>query len=220
MSARILLANGSFRDEDARIVRDAGAVEIADGDIVPLVTYLDLAPARRAGLGVWLGPADEPAHLAESIASLALVAVDFPVFRDGRGFSTATLLRTRYGFRGDLRAIGDVLIDQLFYLRRVGFSSFALRADQDPEFAVAALRTFTDVYQGSVDQPLPYFRRRAVVSNRRWQCCAKPRKSSRRFFPPVSAPKTWWCWISSGAMTCRSKSSRSTPAACRKKRIG
>ncbi|HEU0199934.1 MAG TPA: DUF934 domain-containing protein [Burkholderiaceae bacterium] len=163
MSARILLADGSFRDDATRVVRDAGAGEIVAGDVVPLAAYLDLAPAQRAGLGVWLGPADEPAQLAESIASLALIAVDFPVFRDGRGFSTAALLRTRHGFRGDLRAIGDVLIDQLFYLRRVGFSSFALRADQDPEFAVAALRTFTEVYQGSVDQPLPYFRRRSVA---------------------------------------------------------
>jgi len=57
-----------------------------------------------------------------------------------------------------------VQVDQLFYLRRVGFSSFALRADQDPQAAAAALRTFSDVYQASIDQPLPYFRRRATLA--------------------------------------------------------
>jgi phosphoadenosine phosphosulfate reductase len=101
------------------------------------------------------------------VADLSLIAVDFPAFKDGRGFSTATLLRSRYGFRGDLRAIGDVVLDLLFYLRRVGFSSFHLRADQDRAAAAAALRSFSDVYQASVDQPLPYFRRRSASGGQR-----------------------------------------------------
>jgi uncharacterized protein (DUF934 family) len=161
VSTTILRADGTWTTDAARLVRDAAA-EIVAGDVVPLSTYLSLAPPRRAEVGVWLAPDSEPGQLAEFTRDLKLIAVDFPAFKDGRGFSTATLLRTRHGFRGELRAIGDVLIDQLFYLRRVGFTSFALRVDQDPETAVAALRTFTDVYQSSVDQPLPYFRRRAA----------------------------------------------------------
>ena len=162
MSAAILLADGSWAADTARLLREAPAQPVAAGDVVGLETFLGLTPAQRVGVGVWLAADSEPGKLAEFTRTLSLIAVDFPTFKDGRGFSTGTLLRTRYGFRGDLRAIGDVLIDQLFYLHRVGFSSFALRADQDPATAVAALRSFSDVYQASVDQPLPYFRRRTA----------------------------------------------------------
>jgi uncharacterized protein (DUF934 family) len=165
MSA-ILLADGSWAADATRLVRDASTQPIVAGDVVPLATYLALAPAQRASIGVWLAPDSEPGALAEFARSLSIIAIDFPAFKDGRGYSSGTLLRTRYRFRGDLRAIGDVLIDQLFYLRRVGFSSFALRADQDQTTAMAALRTFADVYQASVDQPLPYFRRRAAAGAR------------------------------------------------------
>ena len=163
MSGRILLAGGGWDDDATRLVRAVDGGPVAVGDVLPLPAYLALDDEARDGVGVWLAPADDPAQVAPFVERLPLIAVDFPSFRDGRGYSTAVLLRTRYGFRGDLRAIGDVLIDQLFYLRRVGFTSFALRGDQNPELAAAALRTFSDVYQGSADQPLPYFRRRSAV---------------------------------------------------------
>jgi uncharacterized protein (DUF934 family) len=86
--------------------------------------------------------------------------VSFPKFTDGRGFSTARLLRERYRYRGELRAVGDVLRDQLLFLARCGFDAFALRADQDPDAALAAFEDFTEAYQGGTDQPLPLFRRR------------------------------------------------------------
>jgi uncharacterized protein (DUF934 family) len=161
---RVLLADGSWRVDRVRLVREGTVDATTAGDVVPLDVYLALPAQRRAGVGAWLAPADEPRRLADDVGVLALIAVDFPAFKDGRGYSTATLLRTRYGFRGDLRAIGDVQVDQLFYLRRVGFSSFALRDDQDPGAAGAALRTFSDVYQASVDQPQPHFRRRAAIA--------------------------------------------------------
>jgi uncharacterized protein (DUF934 family) len=108
---------------------------------------------------VWLAPADDPAALAPWIDRLRVVAVDFPKFTDGRGYSIAFLLRTRLGYRGELRAIGDVLPDQLAYMKRVGFDAFALRADRKAGHALAALAAFSEAYQGSVDQPLPAFRR-------------------------------------------------------------
>jgi uncharacterized protein (DUF934 family) len=86
--------------------------------------------------------------------------VHFPTFTDGRGYSTARLLRERYGYRGELRAVGDVLRDQLFYLSRVGFDAFALRQDQDAEGALASLADFSESYQASVERPQPLFRRR------------------------------------------------------------
>jgi uncharacterized protein (DUF934 family) len=92
--------------------------------------------------------------------------VQFPKFGDGRGFSTAALLRNRHGWRGELRAIGDVLRDQLFFMKRVGFDSFALRADRNVEEAVASLSDFSDSYQGSVEPHLPAYRRTDPASQR------------------------------------------------------
>ncbi|MBL8519694.1 MAG: DUF934 domain-containing protein [Betaproteobacteria bacterium] len=118
---------------------------------------------RGRPLGVWLEPQHDPAVLAPDVRRLALIAVNFPKFADGRGYSTAALLRTRYGFTGELRAVGDVLRDQLYYLSRVGFNAFALRADKDLNDALQALDDFSEAYQGAADQPLPLFRRRQVM---------------------------------------------------------
>ncbi len=129
--------------------------------LVPLASWIAGAEAllARPLTGVWLQGTDDPAALAPWIDRLRVVAVDFPKFTDGRGYSIAYLLRTRLGYRGELRAIGDVLPDQLAYMRRVGFDAFALRPDKKADQALAALEAFSDAYQGSVDQPLPAFRR-------------------------------------------------------------
>jgi uncharacterized protein (DUF934 family) len=119
---------------------------------------------RRAPVGVRLG-ADEGAEtIAADLEHLALVAVHFPKFSDGRGLSTARLLRERYGFEGEVRAIGDVLRDQLAFLERCGFDAFVLREDQDPEAALAAFDELSDAYQGTVAEPLPLFRRRFAAA--------------------------------------------------------
>ena len=75
----------------------------------------------------------------------------FPAFTDGRGYSTARLLRQRYGFKGELRAFGDILHDQLYELGRCGFDSFALREDQDPVEALRAFDEFSESYQAAAD---------------------------------------------------------------------
>jgi uncharacterized protein (DUF934 family) len=137
--------------------------------LVPLATALAqperLLAARPAG--VWLSPTDEPAQAVPLFDFIDLIAVQFPKFGDGRGYSTAALLRTRHGWRGELRAIGDVLRDQLFFMKRVGFDSFALRADRNIEEAVASLSDFSDSYQGSVEPALPAFRRVDQSANSR-----------------------------------------------------
>jgi uncharacterized protein (DUF934 family) len=129
--------------------------------LIPLATALvqpeRLQAARPAG--IWLSPTDEPAQAVPLFGSIEVIAVQFPKFGDGRGYSTAALLRTRHGWRGELRAIGDVLRDQLFFMKRVGFDSFALRPDRNIEEAVASLSDFSDSYQGSVEPALPVFRR-------------------------------------------------------------
>ncbi|MHA7681566.1 DUF934 domain-containing protein [Cupriavidus sp. PET2-C1] len=140
------------------------AAQGKDAVLFPLTAWLahkDGVLAGRAAdiTGIWLAPEDEPADAQGAFASVAVVAVDFPVFRDGRGFSTAYLLRTRYNWSGQLRAIGDVLRDQLNFMKRCGFDAFAVRADKNIDDAIKGFTEFTVAYQASVDEPLPLFRR-------------------------------------------------------------
>jgi uncharacterized protein (DUF934 family) len=113
----------------------------------------------RADLGVWLASNDRPESLQEDVEKFSVIAVDFPKFADGRGYTIAYLLRERLGYKGELRAIGDVLRDQMFYMQRVGFDAFAPRADKDIGEALKGLSDFPEVYQASHDQPLPLFSR-------------------------------------------------------------
>jgi uncharacterized protein (DUF934 family) len=140
---------------------DESVIVPAGRFMVPLAVWIDQQAglAARGDVGVWLAGTDDPARLAPSLPSLSLIAIDFPKFTDGRGYSIAYLLRSRFGYRGELRAIGDVLPDQLFYMKRVGFDAFAMRADKDIRKALRNLRPFTDAYQGSWDNAVPAFRR-------------------------------------------------------------
>jgi uncharacterized protein (DUF934 family) len=110
--------------------------------------------------GVWLAPHDDPATLAPFVEQLPIVGIQFPKFADGRGYSSAYLLRQRFAYRGELLAFGDLGRDQLFMLRRVGFSSFALREGADLADSIESFDDFPERYQASYDQPLPLFRRR------------------------------------------------------------
>ncbi len=89
-----------------------------------------------------------------------LIAIDFPSFRDGRGYSLAYLLRRRLGWRGELRAVGEVLRDQLAHLRQCGFDAFAVRADKSVEDALKGLAGLSVLYGRSAIEPRPLFRRR------------------------------------------------------------
>lgn len=138
-----------------------------DGDIiVPLALWRAARAAllaREGRLGLWLAGDQEPAELAGDLQHFDVVAVDFPRFTNGRGYSVGRLLRERYGWRGELRAIGDIQRDQLSYLARCGFDAFDLRDSEDVEVALAAFDDFSESYQASVDRPLPLFRRRAAA---------------------------------------------------------
>ena len=134
--------------------------------IVPLAIWRaqrDALLAREGRLGVWLTGDDDPEDIAADLEHFELIAVYFASFTDGRGYSTARLLRERYGWRGELRAIGDVQRDQLFYLARCGFDAFDLREGESVDIALAAFSDFSEAYQASVDRPLPLFRRRDPV---------------------------------------------------------
>jgi len=137
----------------------------AEGDvIVPLPLWLgrkDALDVRAGRTGVWLESKDGPEAIAADLGRLPLIAVDFPSIGDGRGYSTARLLRERYGYKGELRAIGAVLKDTLLGMERCGFDSFALREGEDADEAITAFDELADHYQANAVQVLPLFRRRA-----------------------------------------------------------
>ena len=133
--------------------------------LLPLAVWLarkDELLSRNQVLGVWLDSGEGPETIAGDLEHLAVVAVNFPKFTDGRSYSTARLLRERYAYRGEIRAIGEVLQDQLFYMKRCGIDAFALKEGKDIEAALAGFRVFSETYQGAVDQPQPLFRRRVA----------------------------------------------------------
>lgn len=98
-------------------------------------------------LGIIIGGEVTAAAIAEELDRFQLVAVHFPEFKDGRGYTHARLLRERYGFRGELRAIGNVLRDQIFYLHRCGFDAFELEEGRDLQDALTAFTDFRVSYQ-------------------------------------------------------------------------
>lgn len=159
MNNLLRLEEGGARivtDDPWVLVKDPEG-ELPDGPlIVPLSRWLP-EPGRHA---VWLGPDDEVESLKPWFDSLPLIALDFPSFRDGRGYSQAYLLRTRLGWTGELRAIGDVLRDQLSHMRQCGFDSFAVREDKSAEDALKGLAGMSVLYGRSVIEPRPLFRRR------------------------------------------------------------
>ncbi len=143
----------------------AETVALPAGDlIVPLAVWQARQPelAGRERLGLLLQPDDQVETVAADLPRFAVIAVNFPKFVDGRGYSTAALLRQRYGYTGELRAVGNVLHDQLFFMKRVGFDSYALLDGKNAAYAIeAGFTAFSDAYQAATDEPQPHFRRRA-----------------------------------------------------------
>ena len=113
----------------------------------------------RTELGLWLAGFEPAEDIPDDVRRFPVIAVDFHKFSDGRGYTLAYRLRKQMGYQGELRAMGDILCDQLFYLKRVGFDTFTLRADKDPHAALAGFADFSLSYQASVDTDAPLFRR-------------------------------------------------------------
>ena len=163
----MIIKNKTIVDDDWSVLRlkendTPESVIVPSGKvIVPLKVWQAQRDKlqQRADLGVWLSSAERAEELQNDLAMFSVIAVDFPRFADGRGYSIAHHLRTRLDYRGELRAIGDVLRDQLFYMQRVGFDAFAPRGDKDIGEALKGLSDFSLTYQASADEKLPLFRR-------------------------------------------------------------
>jgi uncharacterized protein (DUF934 family) len=163
-----LVEGGRVVEDDWIVVGTPEELAAAPHDAPVLVAHAVWTSAREALLerpapvGVRLEPPDDPDSIASDLPRLGLVAVDFPKFTDGRGYSIARLLRERHGYAGPLRAVGDVLRDQMFLMLRCGFDQFALKHPEQREDALTAYRDFSEAYQTSVERPVPLFARRAA----------------------------------------------------------
>jgi len=155
--------------ENGRVTEDHWTLleNVADGDvpshaIVPLeyaVAHAETLFAPGREIGVWMAGDGEPAQIATLLDRIRLVAIRFAAVNDGRGLSLAVLLRTRLGYTGEIRAIGEVHEDVMNYMRRCGFDSYQLPDGHDPSVALCAMKSLSDFYQGSVIDPRPAFRR-------------------------------------------------------------
>jgi uncharacterized protein (DUF934 family) len=129
--------------------------------LIPMALWLSSEPQlieHRASALLLLDAGDDVMALKNRLDDVPAIAIRFSDFNDGRGYSTAVLLRERLGFTGALRAVGDVLRDQLFYLLRCGFDQFVPRADKSTEDFLGGYRDFSQVYQRSATS-LPLYRR-------------------------------------------------------------
>ena len=133
--------------------------------LLPLAVWLARKQeviARQQPIGVWLESSEGPEAIAGDLDRFAVIGVNFPKFTDGRSYSSARLLRERFGYQGEIRALGDVLQDQLFFMKRCGIDAYAVLDGKNLEQALAGLNGFSETYQAAVDQPQPLFRRRSA----------------------------------------------------------
>lgn len=167
---RLIDTRGELLDNPWQLLPKDCNLETALGEaashlLVPLSLWQEHAAALLDSgkqVGVWLDSDEQAAALAPELHRLSLIALNFPGFMDGRSYSTAVNLRQQYDYGGELRAIGDVLRDQLFYMRRCGFTTFELAEAVKLEDARTAFTDFRDNYQSTVEEPLPLFRRRQL----------------------------------------------------------
>ena len=151
-------------DNWQRLVEIAADASLPAGDVViPFAYWLehkDTLTNREGKLGVCINGDDDTHEVAKDIEHFDLIALDFPAFVDGRSYSHARLLRDRYSFKGELRAVGDVLRDQLFYMQRCGINSFQLREDKNLEDALNAFSEISVKYQIAADGAEPIYKYR------------------------------------------------------------
>jgi uncharacterized protein (DUF934 family) len=161
MPDRLIIDSEIVDNQWQLITADSGEFDQHSPIIVPLSLWVEQRESlvQRAHLGVWLDCDQSPQLIADDLSHFQVVAIAFSHFADGRGFSYGRELREPHGYRGEVRASGSFIRDQLFYLKRCGFNAFALEtADLEP--SLASLADFSDSYQAAIDQPAPLYNRR------------------------------------------------------------
>jgi uncharacterized protein (DUF934 family) len=156
-----VIKNKQIIEDDWMLLPESATIPDSGDVIVSLERWTkehDLLTRRQGRTGVLLKSAESPEQI-EHRELLPLIAIEFPKFTDGRGYSHARLLRERYAYKGELRAVGNVLRDQLFYMLRCGIDSFALQSGKDIQGALEAFDEFNVTYQAAADTPQPLYRR-------------------------------------------------------------
>jgi len=156
-NGRMVLANDAFTHVDDE-------QELPPGEVILSLARFqaegDALLSQGRAVGVRLNPDEEVEALAYDLPRLALVALSFPKFLDGRHYSNVQILRERYEFQREIRAVGDVLREQAYYMYRSGFDAFEPADDSTPEQWEHAVRRFRHVYQRAVDGRVPAFAER------------------------------------------------------------
>ncbi|MBL1141426.1 MAG: DUF934 domain-containing protein [Proteobacteria bacterium] len=160
-----VIKNKEVINDDWQLIREIeNDAPVPEGKlIVPLAYWQanrDELLNKKSEHAVWIDGDIETEALVDDLEYFSIIALDFPAFKDGRSYSHASLLKNRYNYTGDLRAIGDVLRDQLFYMHRCGIDSYAVREDKDIEDALNSLNDFSVRYQAAADDALPIYRQR------------------------------------------------------------
>ncbi len=161
---RVIKQGTVLEDAWQRLPTPAPALPLPAGDwIVPLDywgCHREQLGAHNGRVAVCLNGADKLDDLLQVLDTFDLIALEFPKFTDGRGYSHARLLRTRHGYRGELRAVGEVLQDQLFFMQRCGIDSFELAHGKDADEVLQGLSGFSVKYQSSTDGAPPIYQLR------------------------------------------------------------
>lgn len=156
-----IIRDGSIVDDQWTLLREECLGDPEPHTIVPLASWIARARSTAyAEVGVWLNSDEDPQLIVDDLANITLIALNFPVFSDGRPYSSANMLRRVYAYQGELRAVGDVRRDQMEQMHRCGFNAYQLGEGQNLEAALAGFKLFSHSYQSSIDRPLPLFRRR------------------------------------------------------------
>ena len=163
-----LIKNGELIQDNWTVLREATGPDVltavpGKNFIVPLEfwkMYQDKLEDYFGDIAIWLDSDENVNDIGSDLRQFTLIALNFPVFSDGRSYTNARELRQHLNYEGEIRAIGDVLRDQMFYMARCGFNSFEIRHDQDPDACLSAFNDFQTGYQSSIDEPNPLFRRR------------------------------------------------------------
>lgn len=163
-----LIKDGVLADDPWTLLKEATGPEIlkvvsGKNFIVPLQFWKSFQTEIEeysGGFSIWLDSHENVDDIESELASLPLIALNFPAFADGRSYTNARELREHYKYEGEIRAIGDVLRDQIYYMKRCGFDAFEIRHDQNAEECISALADFKTGYQSSIDETLPLYRRR------------------------------------------------------------
>ncbi|MFT2109855.1 DUF934 domain-containing protein [Marinomonas sp. 2405UD68-3] len=152
-----LIKDGAIIENKYTLIQDEDT-SIDQNSIIPVDKWLENSSPVA---GVWLDSDQNPSLLeGVNLNQFSVIGVNFPAFVDGRGFTYGRLLRERYNFKGELRALGNFIPDQLGYLLRVGFNSFDFPAEVNLDNALKLHKPFDVKYQGDANDPRPLFLRR------------------------------------------------------------